>query len=1114
MNRRGGRRIVLLGMITKMPVPGVLWQTLHYLVGFRRLGWDVLYVEAHARTPSMFTRRDGDPGSRRAAAFLRRLLEPFDLGDAWAYHALHDDGACYGMSLDRLLEAYRTADLLLNLHGGTRPRPEHAATDRLVFLGTDPVQLEIELWQDRQETHEFLEAHRAWLTFGENYGGADCGLPVSDRFELRPTRQPVVLDFWEPTAEVGSAYTTVANWHQPFREIRYRHETYHWSKDREFRKFLDLPGRCGREFELALSSFKPADRALLESHGWRVREASEFSLELEPYREYLRGSRGEFTVAKDQNVRLRSGWFSDRSATYLAAGRPVVTQETGFSHVLPTGQGLFGFQDMDDILSALEVIESDHAAASRAAHEVARACFDYRVVLPRLLADVGVEGPGRSHPSPAPELGGLPPVPLDLAIEPRSRRPLRLDGATERLLLDRPLPAVGAMPALRGDPAATTRNGASVTPSASVVVVTWDNLALTRLCLESLLEHGADVPFEVVVVDNGSSDGTPGYLRALAAHDRRVRPILNPANEGFARACNVGAAAALGDVLVFLNNDTAVAPGWLDGLLVHLRDDEVGAVNPVTNRIGTEAEVADRPDTYGEYLRLARRRRVERVGEAREAAMLALFCLALRRETWRRVGPLDEEFGRGLFEDDDYSRRLTSAGYRLLCAEDVLVHHLGEASFGELVADGSYGRLFEANRRRFEAKWGCTWTRERRGPDARYRRLVERVRETVEQRLPSGSTVAVVSRGDEELVRLSGRTGWHFPNRGDGVWAGFYPGTDAEAVSHLRALRRRGADYLLLPEPAFWWLDHYDGLRVHLDREGEEIMRTEDLRLFRLNGRDPAPEPRPVLIIGSPRSGTSVLTWALGQHPNLYPLEETVWFGRLHKGLREAFELGTSRDERSQISAQGIDRDTFMRSFGRTVDGLVLAHRDWPERRVAQDNVFARARSPDDPKSRWVDGTPENSFFVDGLAELFPEARFIHLLREPAPVVRSLRAFHHIGGRPHTATEAWVRWVRHVRACLQAEETLGPARILRVLHRDLVSSPASVVRSCLEFVGEPWSEDCLLPLRRRINSSGSRPEPPGHDLPDPEVVAEAEALEAELFGALSCINPTPERGPK
>lgn len=216
--------------------------------------------------------------------------------------------------------------------------------------------------------------------------------------------------------------------------------------------------------------------------------------------------------------------------------------------------------------------------------------------------------------------------------------------------------------------------------------------------------------------------------------------------------------------------------------------------------------------------------------------MLAFFCLALRRDVWTRIGPLDEAFGRGLFEDDDYSARLRAAGYRLVCAEDVLVHHLGEASFGRLVTDGTYGALFDENRRRFEAKWRREWSRPARGADEHYRMLIERIRTAVAERLSADATIAVVSRGDDALLDLGGPTAWHFPIAADGRWAGHYPADTAAAVAQIQAVHLAGADYLLLPEPAFWWLDHYSGLGDHLLRHGEELARTPDLRLYRLAG--------------------------------------------------------------------------------------------------------------------------------------------------------------------------------------------------------------------------------------------------------------------------------------
>ncbi len=399
MNQLSAKKIVVLGMMTKMPVAGIVYLTMQYVLGFKRLGYDVYYVEAHARTPSMFMDRARDDGSTRAASFIAVVMHRFGLDNHWAFHALHDDGRYFGMSRAQLEQLYESAELILNLHGGTEPLPEHSASGRLVYIGTDPVEIEIELYHDEQHAIEFLEPHCAFFTWGENYGKPDCPLPVSVRFPFKPTRQPILLDLWQTQegSDAAELFTTIGNWQQPWRQVLFRGELYYWSKHYEFLKFIDLPQRTKQGFELALASCDEYDKELLVNKGWRVRDALHFTRELEPYRWYILHSRGEFTVAKDQNVRLRSGWFSDRSASYLAAGRPVITQETGFSNHLPTGAGLFSFSTMYEILDAVEAINANYAYHRRAALEIAREYFSYDRVLPRLLSDIGLEGLPRWH---------------------------------------------------------------------------------------------------------------------------------------------------------------------------------------------------------------------------------------------------------------------------------------------------------------------------------------------------------------------------------------------------------------------------------------------------------------------------------------------------------------------------------------------------------------------------------------------------------------------------------------------------------------------------------------------------------------------------------------------
>jgi GT2 family glycosyltransferase len=800
-------RVVVLGMMTKMPVPGVVWQTVHYLEGLRRLGCDVWYVEAHGRTPSMFMQHEHDDGSARAAAFLEATLAPFGFGDRWVFHALHHDGRCFGRTRRELDGLYRSAALLLNLHGGTVPAPELTATDRLIYLETDPVQLQVELHDQRAETVEFLEPHRAFFTFAEHLGAPDCGLPVDGRFPFQPTRQPVVLDWWRDRG-VGSGgrFTTIGNWRQQWREVQFRGETYHWSKHLEWSRFLDLPARTGAAFELALSGFEDPDRAELEHRGWRVRPAMD--LDVDSYRDFICGSAGEMTVAKDQNVRLRTGWFSDRSATYLAAGRPVITQDTAFGCALPTGEGLFAVSTIDEAAEAVERIVAEPERHQRAALAIAQEHFRHDAVLRPLLAHVGISLPAGRPASPELEGGAPGTLPDDLLLDVASRRPTVLAPATEATALTAPLPRHRDAPGV---------------PMASVVVTCHDGLPFTKLCLASVLDDPQSRALEIVVVDNGSSDGTSEYLDALVAHAPCVRLIRNATNLGFPAAVNQGLAAARGNILVLLNNDVVVPDGWIDPLAAALEDDDVGLAGPTTNRIGTEAEIETTYRTLGEMRAFARERASAESGVVREQQMAAMFCVALRRSTLQRIGPLDEGFGLGLVEDDDYSARVRAADLRVVCADDAFVHHFGEASFGALVPSGDRDQLLDENRRRFERKHGEQWQPYERRCGERYAQITERIRRLVDRVLPKDATVIVVSRGDDRLLDLAGRRAWHFPQVADGVYAGHHPGDSAEAIAQLEELRSRGGEYVLFPATGLWWLDHYSELADYLERSASPV---------------------------------------------------------------------------------------------------------------------------------------------------------------------------------------------------------------------------------------------------------------------------------------------------
>ena len=386
--------VVVFGIAFLYPLAGVTWQFLHYLVGLRRLGFDPYYVEDSSRWVYDPALGDFTPDPAHNIEAVRPALEAHGFGDRWAsrVHAL--DGRCYGMSESHLRAVYRDAVALINVTGAQEMREEHLGGARRLYVETDPVASQLGVAEGDPKTIEQLAAHDLLFSYGENLGRPDCGVPV-ERFTWHPTRQPVVLDFWPsapPTA--GASYTTVATWRHQNDRV-FRGETYYWSKEREFLKILDLPRRTPAPIELALdiTPDAPQTEPMLRAHGWRVVPAADVSRDVTVYRDYVRASRGEFTVAKDQNIRLRSGWFSDRSACYLAAGRPVVTQQTGFDNVLPTGRGLFGWLDADQIVAAFETIEGDYEGHCRAAREIAAEYFAAEAVLGSLMERAGLSAP-------------------------------------------------------------------------------------------------------------------------------------------------------------------------------------------------------------------------------------------------------------------------------------------------------------------------------------------------------------------------------------------------------------------------------------------------------------------------------------------------------------------------------------------------------------------------------------------------------------------------------------------------------------------------------------------------------------------------------------------------
>jgi hypothetical protein len=378
-------KVIVFGILFWFPLAGVTYQFLHYLLGLRRLGYDPYYIEDSGRWIYDPVLNDLSPDATPNIKAVVPILEAYGFGDRWAFRGNYPRGKCYGLTEAQILQLYREADGFLNVTGAQELRDEHLACRRRIYVETDPVAAQIRVAQRDASTIETLAAHDTIFSYGGNFGSPDCRVPL-EQFRWLPTCQPVALDLWDnPIAsENGASLNTVATWQNAGKDLVYKGETYYWSKDREFMKFLKLPLRCNVPLELAVGVPKKL-RRVLEKNRWRILDPVRVSSDVERYRDYIRSSRGEFTVAKDQNIRLRSGWFSDRSACYLAASRPVLTQNTGFENYLPTGKGLFAFRTMEDILAAIDEIERDYAGNCRAAHEIAAQYFDAEKVLGSLM---------------------------------------------------------------------------------------------------------------------------------------------------------------------------------------------------------------------------------------------------------------------------------------------------------------------------------------------------------------------------------------------------------------------------------------------------------------------------------------------------------------------------------------------------------------------------------------------------------------------------------------------------------------------------------------------------------------------------------------------------------
>jgi hypothetical protein len=382
------------------PFGGVFWDYLQWALGFARLGHDVLYIEDTGRwvydpATTTFVESGG-----RNAAMLAEALKTLDppLAQRWFYRDV--TGQTYGWSWDDVVQFCRTADLFVHISASCWMRDEYFAARRVVFVDSDPMYTQESvggylagtLDAGHRERIDTLLRHDVFFTFAENIGAVDCQVPTA-LVDWIPIRQPIVLDRFEPdsvpVAERRHILTTVGSW-EPSEAGTVVGGTTYVGKSREFSRFLDLPGRSRLPIELALSGRVPTDQ--LRALGWTLVDPYPISRDPWVYRKYLSTSLGEWSVAKHAYVASRSGWFSCRSACYLALGVPVVVQDTGFGRAIPVGRGVLPFGTMEEAVDAIEQLAADPAGHAQAASAIAREYFDSDRVLNRLIDQAARHG--------------------------------------------------------------------------------------------------------------------------------------------------------------------------------------------------------------------------------------------------------------------------------------------------------------------------------------------------------------------------------------------------------------------------------------------------------------------------------------------------------------------------------------------------------------------------------------------------------------------------------------------------------------------------------------------------------------------------------------------------
>ncbi len=386
--------IVVAGWIVRYPLAASVWHYLNYVLGFQALGHDVYFLEEANWENSVYNPETEEQGNdpTYGLRYLDSLAKSLGFAGRWVY--VDRAGRYHGMTRRQTESLLRRTDFLLNC-GGVCWLPEFTLAARLAYLDEDPGFIQFEAAQGGPPAREPLSKHNLHFTYARNMGKPGCRIPAAG-FDWKPTTCPLVTAHWTPHVDASlDVYTTVMSWRSYGGTIRYQGESF-GQKDIELLRFIEVPRHVRRPIELAIGGAGRWPSRRLRRMGWRLRDSTEVTRDMAAFRDYVRGSRGEFSVAKNCYVKSWSGWFSQRTILYMASAKPVIVQDTGFSEWLPAGEGVIAFTTFDDIVAGFEAVESRYEEHCRAARAHALRWFDSRTVLGEMLAQAGLDPVGRS----------------------------------------------------------------------------------------------------------------------------------------------------------------------------------------------------------------------------------------------------------------------------------------------------------------------------------------------------------------------------------------------------------------------------------------------------------------------------------------------------------------------------------------------------------------------------------------------------------------------------------------------------------------------------------------------------------------------------------------------